>query len=79
MTKLDGEVRYVKTKWRSSICQNEMEKFAYQTGSDQTGSGQHGLGKQVRGELPKISFLDYQYIIRFLDSNRLFKVLFNII
>ena len=26
MSKRNGEVRYVKMKWRSSICQNEMEK-----------------------------------------------------
>ena len=24
--KRNGEVRYVKTKWRNAICQNEMEK-----------------------------------------------------
>lgn len=27
MSKRNGEVRYVKTKWRNAICQNEMEKF----------------------------------------------------
>ena len=47
-------------RWRSAICQKEMEKFAYQTGS-----GQHGLGKRAKGELPQIRFLDYQYILDF--------------
>ena len=51
-----------------------MEKFAYQTGS-----GQHGLGKQAKGELPKISFLDYQYILDFQIQTYLLKVIFNII
>ena len=34
MSKRNGEVRYVKTKWRSSICQ--------------TGSGQTGLRRLVK-------------------------------
>ena len=71
--KRNGEVR---------ICQNEMEKFAYQTGS-----GQHDLGKQAKGELPKISFLDsnrFRFISFYLKTALILrpilsKVLFNII
>ena len=86
--KRNGEMRYVKTKWRSSICQNEMEKFAYQTGSGQTGLRR--LVKQIdrtnrfrstllrqtgqrRTASDKLSRLSIH--IRFLDSNRLSKVL----
>ena len=83
MSKRNGEVRYVKAKWRSSICQNEMEKFAYQTGSGQTGL--RSLVKQMdktnrfRSTRPrqtgqkqtasdKLSRLSIH--IRLLDSNR---------
>ena len=67
-----NEFSNAKTKWRSSICQNEMKKFAYQTrfrsnrseetsqtnGLDKQVQVKQVLGKQAKGELPKISFLD---------------------
>ena len=68
MSKRNGEVRYVKTKWRSSLIKHDLGQTGLMRLVKQmdktnrfrsTGSGQHGLGKQAKGELPQISFLDY--------------------